>query len=128
MSEGVLGFVSRMGEMRNAFKFFICNTRLAQTTSSTREVRCQLNSRLHQRKITTTTLNTKPVGKYDALVCTFIQLICILLFNGGDISSLLLLFVCVSFLVTTRYILFDFVSNLGCILLLRFNIRVMNEM
>jgi len=93
-----------MGEMRNAYKFFICNTWLEQATWSTREVRCQLNSRLHQHKITITTLNTKSVGKYDALVCTFIQPICILLFNGGDISSLLLLFVYVSFLLTIRYL------------------------
>ena len=84
--------------------FFIDNAWLLQTTWITRDLRCQLNSRLHQHKIKTTTLNTKSVGKYDALACTFTQPICILLFNGGDISSLLLLFVYVSFLLTIRYL------------------------
>ena len=54
--------------------------------------------------MTITALNNKSVVKYDALVCTFIQLICILLFNGGGISSLLLLFVYVPFLLTIRYL------------------------
>jgi len=51
-----------------------------------------------------TTLNAKSVGKYEALVCIFIQPICILLFNGGEFSSILLLFVYVSFLFTIRYL------------------------
>jgi len=74
------------------------------------------------------TLNTKSVSKYDAVVCIFIQPVCILLFNGEDISSLLLLFVYVSLFIDYSLFTIDFVSNLGCTVLLRFNIHVMNEM